>query len=69
MRIVSLFSLVLGYSRYIFARFVMHQNLQTLLRCHVNIRTWLTGLSEDFDLVVTSHYLVGTTSQGVRRST
>ena len=43
MRIVSLFSLVLGYSRYIFARFVMHQNLQTLLRCHVNIRTWLTG--------------------------
>jgi transposase len=34
-RIVWLFSLVLGYSRYIFARFVMHQDLQTLLRCHL----------------------------------
>jgi len=26
---------VLGYSRHIFARFVMHQDLQTLLRCHM----------------------------------
>jgi transposase len=34
-RIVSLFSLVLGHSRHIFARFVMHQDLQTLLRCHM----------------------------------
>jgi transposase len=34
-RIVWLFSLVLGYSRHIFARFVMHQDLQTLLRCHM----------------------------------
>jgi transposase len=34
MRIVWLFSLVLGHSRYIFARYVMHQDLQTLLRCH-----------------------------------
>jgi transposase len=34
-RIVWLFSLVLGHSRYIFARFVMHQDLQTLLRCHM----------------------------------
>lgn len=33
-RIIWLFSLVLGHSRYIFARFVMHQDLQTLLRCH-----------------------------------
>jgi transposase len=33
-RIVWLFSLVLGHSRHIFARFVMHQDLQTLLRCH-----------------------------------
>lgn len=33
-RIVWLFSLVLGHSRYVFARFVMHQDLQTLLRCH-----------------------------------
>ncbi|SJM32637.1 hypothetical protein BQ8482_300008 [Mesorhizobium delmotii] len=34
LRIVWLFSLVLGHSRYIFARYVMHQDLQTLLRCH-----------------------------------
>jgi transposase len=34
-RIIWLFSLVLGHCRHIFARFVMHQDLQTLLRCHV----------------------------------
>jgi len=34
-RIVWLFSMVLGYSRLIWARFVMHQDLATLLRCHV----------------------------------
>ncbi len=34
-RIIWLFSLVLGHSRHIFARFVQHQDLQTLLRCHV----------------------------------
>jgi transposase len=34
-RIIWLFSLVLGHSRYLFARFVLHQDLQTLLRCHM----------------------------------
>ncbi len=34
-RIVWLFSMVLGYSRLIWARFVMHQDLATVLRCHV----------------------------------
>ncbi len=34
-RIVWLFSMVLGYSRLIWARFVMHQDLPTVLRCHV----------------------------------
>ncbi len=34
-RIVWLFSLVLGFSRLIWARFVVHQDLQTVLRCHV----------------------------------
>ncbi|PVE21010.1 IS21 family transposase, partial [Microvirga sp. KLBC 81] len=34
-RIVWLFSMVLGHSRYIFARFVTHQDLQTVLRCHI----------------------------------
>ena len=30
-----LFSLVLGFSRLIWARFVVHQDLQTILRCHI----------------------------------
>ena len=34
-RIIWLFSLVLGHSRHIVARFVLHQDLQTLLRCHM----------------------------------
>jgi hypothetical protein len=34
-RIVWLFSLVLGHSRHIVVRFVLHQDLQTLLRCHM----------------------------------
>ena len=34
-RIVWLFSLVLGHSRLMWARFVAHQDLQTVLRCHV----------------------------------
>src|SRR3954470_17444396 len=33
-RVVWLFSLVLGHSRLIWARFVLHQDLQTILRCH-----------------------------------
>jgi transposase len=34
-RIVWLFSMVLGHSRLIWARFVLHQDLQTVLRCHM----------------------------------
>ena len=34
-RIVWLFSMVLGYSRLIWARFALHQDLGTVLRCHV----------------------------------
>jgi hypothetical protein len=33
--IVWLFSFVLGYSRLIWARFVLHQDMQTVLRCHM----------------------------------
>jgi hypothetical protein len=32
--IVWLFSFVLGFSRPIWARFVLHQEMQTVLRCH-----------------------------------
>jgi transposase len=34
-RIVWLFSMVLGYSRLIWARFIIHQDLQSVLRCHI----------------------------------
>ncbi len=34
-RVVWLFSLVLGHSRLIWARFVLRQDLQTVLRCHI----------------------------------
>ncbi len=34
-RIVWLFSMVLGFSRLIWARFVVHQDLQSVLRCHI----------------------------------
>lgn len=34
-RIVWLFSMVLGHSRLIWARFAMHRDLPTVLRCHV----------------------------------
>ena len=43
-RIVWLFSMVLGHSRFIFARFVMHQDLQTLLRCHIQAFAAIGGV-------------------------
>jgi transposase len=43
-RIVWLFSLVLGYSRFLFARYVLHQDLQTLLRCHMEAFEALDGV-------------------------
>jgi len=35
---------VLGHSRFIFARYVMHQDLQTLLRCHIQAFAALGGV-------------------------
>src|SRR5690606_8884724 len=43
-RIVWLFSLVLGHSRFLFARYVLHQDLQTLLRCHMQAFELLDGV-------------------------
>jgi transposase len=43
-RIIWLFSMVLGHSRFIFARFVMHQDLQTLLRCHMQAFAVIGGI-------------------------
>jgi transposase len=34
-RSIWLFSIVLGHSRYLWGRFVEHQDLQTVLRCHM----------------------------------
>jgi transposase len=34
-RIIWLFSLVLGFSRLIWTRFVLHQDMQAVLRCHM----------------------------------
>src|SRR6202008_2896838 len=34
----------LGHSRFIFARFVMHQDLQTLLRCHMQAFAAIGGV-------------------------
>jgi transposase len=34
-RVIWLFSLALGHSWHLFARFVLHQDLQTLRRCHM----------------------------------
>ena len=43
-RIVWLFSMVLGHSRFIFARFVIHQDLQALLRCHMQAFAAIGGV-------------------------
>jgi len=46
-RVVWLFSLVLGHSRYLFARFCLHQDLQTLLRLHVQAFEHLGGVPRE----------------------
>ena len=46
-RVVWLFSLVLGHSRYLFARFCLHQDLQTLLRLHIEAFAHLQGVPRE----------------------
>ncbi|MBF0614668.1 MAG: IS21 family transposase [Magnetococcales bacterium] len=43
-RVVWLFSLVLGHSRFLWGRFVVHQDIPTLLRCHQEAFTALGGV-------------------------
>lgn len=43
-RIVWLFSMVLGHSRMLWGRFVLHQDMQTLLRCHADAFAALGGV-------------------------
>jgi hypothetical protein len=63
-RIVWLFSMVLGHSRFIFARFVMHQDLQTLLRCHMLAFETIGGVPIEvlYDRMKTA--VIGEDSQG-----
>ena len=42
-RSIWLFSMVLGHSRYLWGRFVEHQDLQTVLRCHIEAFESLGG--------------------------
>jgi hypothetical protein len=46
-RIVWLFSMVLGYSRLIWARFVVHQDLQSVLRCHITAFEAIGGVPHE----------------------
>jgi hypothetical protein len=46
-RVVWLFSMVLGFSRLIWARFVLHQDLATVLRCHVAAFETLGGVPRE----------------------
>jgi transposase len=46
-RTVWLFSLVLGHSRLIWARFVLHQDLPTVLRCHIAAFAALGGVPRE----------------------
>jgi transposase len=47
MRIVWLFSFVLGHSRLIWARFVLHQDMQTVLRCHMAAFEAICGVPKE----------------------
>lgn len=46
-RSIWLFSLVLGHSRYLWARFVEHQDLQTVLRCHIGAFDQIGGVPRE----------------------
>jgi transposase len=46
-RVVWLFSMVLGHSRYLFARFCLHQDLQTLLRLHMEAFEHFAGVPRE----------------------
>ena len=46
-RSIWLFSMVLGHSRYLWGRFVEHQDLQTVLRCHMEAFEHLGGVPHE----------------------
>jgi transposase len=64
-RIVWLFSLVLGHSRMLWGRFVAHQDLDTVLRCHVAAFEALGGVPAEilYDRMKTA--VLGDGTEGV----
>lgn len=46
-RSIWLFTMVLGHSRYLWGRFVEHQDLQTVLRCHMEAFEHLGGVPHE----------------------
>ena len=64
-RIVWLFSLVLGHSRMLWARLVVHQDLPTVLRCHVAAFEALGGVPAEilYDRMRTA--VTGEDTQGI----
>jgi len=63
-RVVWLFSMVLGFSRLIWARFVSHQDLQTVLRCHIAAFEAIGGVPQEvlYDRMKTA--VAGTDPEG-----
>ncbi len=46
-RSIWLFTIVLGHSRYLWGRFVEHQDLQTVLRCHMEAFDHIGGVTRE----------------------
>lgn len=46
-RSIWLFTIVLGHSRYLWGRFVEHQDLQTVLRCHMEAFEHIGGIARE----------------------
>lgn len=65
MRVIWLFSLVLGYSRYLFSRFVWRQTLDEVVRCHMAAFDELDGIPSEilYDRMKTA--VIGEDEQGI----
>jgi transposase len=64
-RVIWLFSLVLGYSRYLFGRFVWRQTLDEVVRCHMAAFDELDGIPGEilYDRMKTA--VIGEDDQGI----
>jgi transposase len=64
-RVIWLFSLVLGYSRYLFCRFVWRQTLDEVVRCHMAAFDELDGIPGEilYDRMKTA--VIGEDEQGI----